>query len=202
MNSSWPTSGRKNRGEALLLLEVRPSPRAAGPRREARRRLIPEGRAGSLRAACLDRGDDMDVHSSAEQLPADIQGLFDAVVAHPSGVQLLRQGHLESVSMLFGAHPAVVDEVRGWLSSGPQRKVVAEALSRARHRRPATASRSAPRAPVPRSPSTPQELRRAVLEVPGGEELLAQAPLETVAIIFGVRPALVAQARDLEAVRT
>ncbi len=136
---------------------------------------------------------------SALQLSADHQQLFDAVVAQPSGVELLRRGHLESVSVLFGARPALVDEVRGWLGSKPQRKLLAEGLLRARSRRPA-AAQPAPAAPpasaAAPAPATPEELLRAALEVPGGDEFLMEAPLETVAIVFGVRPALVARARE------
>ncbi|MGC4121122.1 MAG: hypothetical protein QM765_42400 [Myxococcales bacterium] len=134
------------------------------------------------------------MNPSAPQLSADHQRLFDAVVAQPSGVELLRQGHLESVAILFGAHPAVVDEVRGWLGSKPQRKVLAEALLRARHRKPATVV-PAPLAPAA-APASAEDLVRAALEVPGGDEFLLEAPLETVAIVFGVRPDLVAQARE------
>jgi len=135
---------------------------------------------------------------SAAQLPPDYHTLFDAVVAQPGGIELLRRGHLESVSALFGTRPALVDEVRGWLGSKPQRKLLAEALLRARGRRPAGAPPATP-SPVPVLPPAPrstEELLRAAREVPGGEEFLSEAPLETVAIVFGVRPALVAQARE------
>lgn len=130
------------------------------------------------------------------QLSTDHQRLFDAVVSTPSGVELLKKGHLESVSALFGARPAVVDEVRGWLGTRAQRKLVAEALLRARNRKP---SKTAP-APAPAPPPAPETARalvQAAREVPGGDEFLLEAPLETVAIVFGVRPDLVAKAREL-----
>ncbi|HEY3448278.1 MAG TPA: hypothetical protein VGK67_18120 [Myxococcales bacterium] len=131
-------------------------------------------------------------------LSSEHHSLLEAVVALPSGVELLREGHLESVSVLFGAHPAVVDEVRGWMGSKAQRKLLAEALLRARNRKPAALA-PASVAPAPPVPATPEELLRAALEVPGGDEFLAEAPLETVAIVFGVHPDLAAKARDLVA---
>lgn len=143
----------------------------------------------------------MAVTLSASQLPAGHQNLFDAVVAQPSGVELLRQGHLESVSVLFGAHPAVVDEVRGWMGSKAHRKVVAEALLRARQRKGVVLQTATVAAVTPPVPATPEDLVRAALEVPGGDEFLVEAPLETVAIVFGVKPDLASAARELVRVK-
>ena len=124
----------------------------------------------------------------------EVVALLSRAATYPRGVRLLYAGQLESVAVLFDARPALVDQVRGWISDTSTRPQIAEALIRARQDAP-PASRPAPCAP--RSPPTAEEILGAVSDIPDGDEFLRQAPLETLAVLFQVHPRVVERARAL-----
>jgi hypothetical protein len=94
--------------------------------------------------------------------------------------------------VLFGARPRSRRDrsAAGGLQAAAQRCWPRGALRAAQP----TARRGAARSGRTRGlrrgpgPGDARELLRAALEVPGGDEFLMEAPLETVAIVFGVRP--------------
>lgn len=132
-------------------------------------------------------------------LPPEVLSLLDRVAARPSGFQLLCRGDLESIAVLFSAHPSVVDTVRGWLGRPDARAAVVEALVHARRNRPAAGGVQPAQPPVPLHPPAPdaEGLLAAVAGFPSGEELLFEASLETVAILFGAHPFVVSEAREI-----
>ena len=136
---------------------------------------------------------------STHHLPDEVVALLERVAAHPLGPRLLLKGNLESIAVLFGVHPALLDGVRESLGDPAVRSAVTAELLRARSRRPAAQAGPGEglEPPLQRPAATPQGLLALAGEVPDGEEFLYRAAQETVAVIFGVHPAVVEQAREL-----
>ncbi len=116
------------------------------------------------------------------------------------GLAFVNRAPVESVAVTLGVHPLTVDHARDCLATPGRRKSVIREFQRAveRHR----SSPPPPPAPaVTPRPATHVELLRDAELHPYGLEFIVRAPIETVAISFGVHPKHVIDARDVLARR-
>ncbi|MCU0254429.1 MAG: hypothetical protein MUE47_07810 [Acidobacteria bacterium] len=131
--------------------------------------------------------------------PAALRSLLKRAVEHPLGFQLLYRGHLESVAALFAVTPDAIEQARQWIADPERRgEFVGELLAARRfhteHPEIDHIHGRGPAAPVPprkTSDDLVEELRR----LPDGLDFLFQAPPETIAVLFGVHPFAVHEAR-------
>jgi hypothetical protein len=113
------------------------------------------------------------------------------------GLAFLERGHLECVAILLGVIPQAVERARQVLADPLARAAAEEAHRSARARPEAPAAHPAP----PAAPRTAEALVREAERRDGGVALLATSAAECAAVVFGVTPALVAEARALLARR-
>lgn len=135
----------------------------------------------------------------APPFPADLRTLLKRAVEHPLGFQLLYQGHLESVAALFAVPPDAIEQARRWIGDPERRGQFAAELLAARrfhaeHPEIDHIHGRGPAAPVaPRR--TAEDLVEELRRLPDGFEFLFRAPPETIAVLFGVHPFAVHEAR-------
>ncbi len=106
------------------------------------------------------------------------------------GLAFVNRAPVESVAVTLGVHPTTVDRARDCLAAPELRPSVIREFQRAVTRRS-----SAPPPPPAPAREEPDVLRDA-LRHPRGLEFVLRAPIETVAISFGVHPEDVVAARD------
>ena len=130
-------------------------------------------------------------------LPSEVLEVIERAAEQPSGLEILEQGGVEAVAVLFGVRPSSVEAAR-LLAAAPRRRApVLAALARAKQSpRPARA------APQGEPQKDAQGLLEEIERVPGGLELLEGGADETLAILFGAHPFVVAQARELARTRS
>jgi hypothetical protein len=112
------------------------------------------------------------------------------------GLAFLERGHLECVAVLLGVTPQAVERARHVLAD-PLARAAAEEAHRSARARPQAAAPPA----SPAAPRTAEALVREAERRDGGVALLATSAAECAAVVFGVTPALVAEARALLARR-
>lgn len=160
--------------------------------------------------------DDRDVGEEQEWLTAELAELVESGARLGHDLDFVRHAPLETVATLLGVHAHAVDRARECLGDPVRRERLVAEYARASERPGPPSSRQDGagehvgaglpgdvRAPAPAS-VRPIALRgRAALDVIGsaeqhplGVQFLLCAPLETVAISFGVHPDVVTDARD------
>jgi hypothetical protein len=107
------------------------------------------------------------------------------------GLAFVNRAPVESVAVTLGVHPTTVDRARDCLAAPELRPSVIREFQRALTRR----SSASPPPPAPTTKEEPDVLRDALCH-PQGLEFVLRAPIETVAISFGVHPEEVVAARD------
>jgi hypothetical protein len=128
-------------------------------------------------------------------LPSEVLEVLERAVQHPAGLELLERGGTEAVAVLFGVRPSSVERARALTSDPKRREALTEALVHAGqlHSQAGATYKASPACePVPKSAD---QLLQEIERYPGGRELLASAPAETVAVLFGAHPFVVAEAR-------
>lgn len=136
----------------------------------------------------------------ASPLAPELDELIERAAALPHGLVFLESAPPECVSYTLGVSRDVVGRVRDGLETPATRELIASAFRRAVERLAArSASATGDLAPLPGSPPPhgPAELIRAAETNPRGIQFLLCAPLETVAVSFGVHPFVVLGAREL-----
>lgn len=108
------------------------------------------------------------------------------------GLAFVRGAPLETVATSLGVHARVVDHARECLEIPERHAHIVRAYARASERPPQLEPR--PSSPPP-SASRPADVIDQAEQHPLGVQFLLCAPLETVAISFGVHPDLVSAAR-------
>lgn len=129
-------------------------------------------------------------------LPSEVVELLQRAVEHPEGFGPLTHGHLESVAALYQARPAVVDSLRSLHQESQARAEMAHVLKGARAHRGEHAEVAQPPRGGPRR-LTAAALLDELSRAPHGLDQLEHAPLETVALLHGVHPFVVDEAREL-----
>jgi inosine-uridine nucleoside N-ribohydrolase len=128
------------------------------------------------------------------ELPAEVLALIDRAMVHPAGFRLLYKGNLESIAVLFEVHPSLLTHVRELIADPATRPAITEALTRAKLSR---ARDNPPGVQEAHSQLDARGLLQALKDYPDGEELLLNAPTETVAVLFDAHPFVVDEARSL-----
>lgn len=134
---------------------------------------------------------DRESREDDEWLTTELAELIESGARLGHGLGFVRQAPLETVATLLGVHARTVDRARECLGDPALRDRLVAAYARA-------SERPAPPSSVPSSSRSGS----ALLDVIGGAEqhplgvqFLLCAPLETVAISFGVHPDVVGAAR-------
>jgi len=112
----------------------------------------------------------------------------------PDGREFFDRGPLECVAVVFGVRPAIVEQVRALLRTAAGRARLAALESTAGPPQP-------PPEPVRRLAADRPTSAEELVERARGHELgvrcLIETPVETAAVLFGVTPFLVLEARRL-----
>jgi hypothetical protein len=103
----------------------------------------------------------------------------------------VRGAPLETVATFLGVHAHVVDHARDCLEDPDRRERIMREYVRASERPPAPV----PSTSRPPPPNEPTDVIGHAERHPLGVQFLLCAPLETVAISFGIHPDLVSEAR-------
>ena len=143
---------------------------------------------------------EIEVLMDSARLPTEIRELFHRVAAYPGGLRLLLRGYLESIAVLFGVHPSIIESAREALHSPATRAAAIAALQEASSTVTAGASpSSASSFAIDETPQyrNAEELARELGGHPAGADLLFHAPVETIAVLFAVHPNIVFEARRI-----
>jgi hypothetical protein len=131
-------------------------------------------------------------------LSPEVEEVLERAAALRHGLGFLHTGPLESVAITLGLDARLVARVRGQIDDPSLHPLVIESFKRAVERQRAGERPAAVPAPPPPAPAMgPADLLRAAEAHPLGLPFLADAPLETVAVTFGVTPFVVLEARAL-----
>jgi len=131
-------------------------------------------------------------------LSPEIEQVLDHAASIPRGLAFLHRAPIEAVAIALAVDARLVVQVRRLLDDPATHAPVVVAFKAAVARWRREPHPEGFRAPVPPPPAPgPEELLRAAEEHPLGREFFADAPLETVAVVFGVHPFLVLEARGL-----
>lgn len=134
-------------------------------------------------------------------LAPEVENLLERAASLPRGLAFLHLAPLESVAIALGVDARLVERVRRQLEDPADRRVVIEAFQGAVlrwQRGPRPDCFPMRTLPVDaQAPMSPEELIRAAEGHYLGLSFLVEAPLETVAVTFGVHPLAVLEARGL-----
>ena len=133
-------------------------------------------------------------------LTPDLIDLLERAAAHPRGLAFLHLGPVESVAVTLGVDARVVDRARETFDDPLQRAEMIDEFHHAMERiRSAGGLTARARLPIQTPPALagPAELIDAAEAHPLGVEFLLEASPEAVAVIFGVHPFVVHEAREL-----
>lgn len=134
----------------------------------------------------------------APRVTPEILDLLERSTAIPDGLAFVHDGPIDSVAVTLGVHPGLIVQACDCLDRAEQRAMLVRHFERALERRRASFHPS-PGTASP--PSTAADLIEAAEHDPYGDSFLLNAPFETVAILFGVHPFLVLEARELLSAR-
>ncbi len=112
------------------------------------------------------------------------------------GLAFVNRAPVESVAVTRGVHPRTVDHARDCLATPELRSGMIREFQRA------VVRRASQPPPPPEPPREQPDILREAMTHPYGLEFVMRAPLESVAISFGVHPEDVAKMRDELARRT
>lgn len=135
----------------------------------------------------------------ARPTAAQVIALVERAARIPDGLALLEASPLECAAVLLGVDPRTLERVRAALADPQLHEEVRLAFAHLVALRPPPRP-EAPPAPVA-APRDPEALLAAAARRPGGDSLLLSAAAESAAVLFGVHPDLVLQARELAARR-
>jgi Tat protein secretion system quality control protein TatD with DNase activity len=142
--------------------------------------------------------------NDVDWLTPEIALLIERSAELRRGLAFVSRAPVESVAVTLGVHPRTVDHARDCLATPEMRSGMIREFQRAvvrRASRPPPCSRPLAGALPEPTREEPDVLREAMTH-PYGLEFVMRAPLESVAISFGVHPADVAKMRDELARRT
>ncbi|GAB4374759.1 MAG: hypothetical protein Kow0062_13080 [Acidobacteriota bacterium] len=126
-------------------------------------------------------------------MPPGIRTVLERLALWPDGREFFDRGPLECVAVVFGVRPDLIEQARAFLADESGSAAFEEL------RRSLGTARARPPEPVRRSrgalPGSPEELIEHARAHPLGLRCLLDPPVETAAVLFGVTPFLVIEAR-------
>jgi hypothetical protein len=129
-------------------------------------------------------------------LPPELRELVERVSIVPRSLGFLHRAPIDTIAIVLGVDPFVVDRARTMLETPEGRRLLITELRKARSRPPVLAPRPVETSRCAPPPAeTVEELIHRAEEHPLGLRFLMDAPLETVAITMGSHVFLVAEAR-------
>ena len=120
------------------------------------------------------------------RLSTEVVEVLERAAAHPDGGEALLTGQVAAVAALYQLHPEKVEAVRAHVAL-PGKRLQADAILE----RPRV--QTVPAAPAPRADAA--SLIASASRSPAALDFLARAPLDTAAVVLGVHPFVVEQAR-------
>lgn len=134
----------------------------------------------------------------AGSLPTDLSELIDRLALLPRGLAFLHLASLDTIAIVLGLDPRVVDRARDMLKTEDGRARMIEEFRKAKARAPEVRADWHPKPPPAMRPIDSVEgLIRHAEEHPLGLRFLMDAPLETAAIMFHAHAFLVSEAREV-----